>query len=145
MSELLLLARIAGRRVAFPALDVNSVVEIDALTPVPGAPAFVSGLAALRSRALTVIDSAKALELEQATTGLEAIVAEHDGHLYALQVEAVEDVAEALSEPQEVRGSLGSGWERAARGMLESAAGPVLLLDAAAIVAGPAHSVQRAA
>ncbi|MCB2089473.1 MAG: chemotaxis protein CheW [Sphingomonadaceae bacterium] len=145
MSELLLLARIAGRRIAFRALDVNSVVEIDTLTPVPGTPSFVSGLAALRSRALTVIDSAKALELEQATTGLEAIVTEHDGHLYALQVEAVEDVAEALSEPQDVRGSVGPGWEHAARGMVESSAGPILLLDAGAIIAGPAHSALRAA
>ena len=37
MAELLLIARLAGRRIAFPAAEVEAVVEIEGLTPVPRA------------------------------------------------------------------------------------------------------------
>ena len=56
MNQLLLIVSVAGGRVAFPAAKVESVVELDALSPVPRAPAHVAGLSALRSRVLTVID-----------------------------------------------------------------------------------------
>jgi purine-binding chemotaxis protein CheW len=56
MNELLLIVSIAGSRVALPAADVESVVEIDTLIPVPRAPGHLAGLSALRSRVLTVID-----------------------------------------------------------------------------------------
>ena len=39
MNELLLIVSIAGSRVALPAAAVESVVELDALIPVPRAPA----------------------------------------------------------------------------------------------------------
>lgn len=56
MSELLVVAIIANERVAFRAADIQSVIELDAITPVPYVPDFVAGIAALRSRPLTVID-----------------------------------------------------------------------------------------
>ena len=65
MDSLKLIARIAGQRIALTADAVESVVEIEAITPVPLAPPHVAGLAALRSRVLTVIDSYAALELGQ--------------------------------------------------------------------------------
>ena len=37
---------------------------------------------------------------------------ELDGHHYALIVDLVEDVVEALSEPLPVRAAMGPGWER---------------------------------
>jgi hypothetical protein len=37
MAELLLIAHLAGRRVAFPAADVEAVVELEGVTPAPGA------------------------------------------------------------------------------------------------------------
>ena len=56
MNELLLIVSIAGSRVALPAVAVESVVELEALIPVPRAPEHLAGLSALRSRVLTVID-----------------------------------------------------------------------------------------
>lgn len=140
MNELLLIATIAGERVALPAAAVESVIELDALIPVPRAPDHVAGLSALRSRVLTVIDCQRALGLGEtrfAGEGIhEAAVVEMDGHHYALSVDAVEDVIEALSEPKPVRAAMGEGWERVSAGMVETQEGPLLLVSIDALVAG---------
>ena len=139
MNQLLLVASIAGSRVALPADEVESVVELEALISVPRAPAHVAGLSALRSRVLTVIDTQRSLGLGESdcSNGIrEAAVVEIDGHHYALIVDSVEDVVEALSEPAPVRAAMGDGWERASLGMVETEEGPMLLVDIAALVAG---------
>ena len=140
MNELLLIVTISGSRVALPAAAVESVVELDTLIPVPRAPAHVAGLSALRSRVLTVIDTLRSLELGQCDGGVngirEADVVELDGHHYALIVDAVEDVVEALSDPTPVRAAMGPGWERASKGMVETEEGPLLLVDIEALIAG---------
>ena len=140
MNELLLIVTIAGSRVAFPAAKVESVVELDALSPVPRAAAHIAGLSALRSRVLTVLDCQRSLELGSTDlSGLrEAAVVEVDGHHYALTVDAVEDVVEALSEPQPLRAAMEAGWERVGLGLIETEEGPLLLVDIAALIAGPA-------
>ena len=61
---------------------------------------------------------------------------ELDGHHYALIVDLVEDVVEALSQPTVVRAAMGPGWERVSQGMVETEAGPLLLIDVAALVSG---------
>jgi purine-binding chemotaxis protein CheW len=99
----------------------------------------VAGLSALRSRVLTVIDCMRSLELgdTDCSDGIrEAAVIELDGHHYALIVDLVEDVVEALSEPAPVRAAMGDGWERVAQGMVDTEAGPLLLVDVAALIAG---------
>ncbi|HEY0629603.1 MAG TPA: chemotaxis protein CheW [Sphingomicrobium sp.] len=148
MNELLLIVSIAGSRVALPAAEVESVVELESLIPVPRAPAHLAGLSALRSRVLTVIDCQRSLEL--GTTNLndgrlhEAAVVELDGHHYALTVDAVEDVVEALSEPAPIRAAMGGGWERVSQGMIETEEGPILLVDIAALIAGPGAEARAA-
>jgi purine-binding chemotaxis protein CheW len=140
MNQLLLIVTIAGSRVAFPAARVESVVELEGLSPVPRAAPHVAGLSALRSRVLTVIDCQRSLELGATDlSGLhEAAVVEVDGHHYALTVDAVEDVVEAASEPQIVRAAMEAGWERVGLGMVETEEGPLLLIDIDALIAGPA-------
>lgn len=142
MTELLLLAQIAGERIAFRAADVQSVVELDSITPVPLAPAYVTGLAALRSRPLTVIDPVRSLDLDApGDAGLaairKAVVVEQDRHLYALLVDGIEDVVAAESEPFAPPGRLSPGWERCSLGLVETPVGALLLADPMAIVAGP--------
>lgn len=139
MDNLLLVVTIAGERVALPSNQAESVVELDALIPVPRAAPHVAGLSALRSRVLTVIDTRRSLELgehNQDSNITEAVVVELDGHHYALIVDQVEDVVEALGEPSPVRGAMHPGWERVALGMVESEAGAILLVDIASLVAG---------
>ena len=66
----------------------------------------------------------------------EAAVVELDGHHYALIVDVVEDVVEALSDPSPVRAAMGPGWERVSAGMVETEAGPLLMVDVAALISG---------
>ena len=139
MNELLLIVSIGEQRVALPAVAVESVVELDTLIPVPRAPPHVAGLSALRSRVLTVIDCLRSLELgvSDCSEGIrEAAVVELDGHHYALIVDVVEDVVEALSDPSPVRAAMEAGWERASIGMVETETGPILLVDVAALIFG---------
>lgn len=146
MNELLLVVRLAGQRVAFPAARVESVVELDSIIPVPRAAVHIAGLSALRSRVLTVVDCRRSLDLPLASADsplLEAAVIELDGHHYALIVDGVEDVLEATSDPAPVRAAMSHGWERATIGMIETEEGALLLIDVDALVAGP--DVARAA
>jgi purine-binding chemotaxis protein CheW len=139
MSELLLVVTIAGERVALRSEAVESVVELDALIPVPRAAPHVAGLSALRSRVLTVIDCMRALELgvTDCSDGIrEAVVVELDGHHYALLVDLVEDVVEAMSEPSPVRAAMRPGWERISEGMVETETGPLLVVDVAGLIGG---------
>lgn len=144
MSGLLLVVAIAGRRIALRAAEVHSVIELDALSPIPRAPIHVAGLSALRSRVLTVIDCRRSLELEpradkddKPKAAPKATVVEFEGHLYALLVDEVEDVVEARSDCTPLRAALGHGWDRAALGMIEAEGGPLLLVSVAGLVAGP--------
>lgn len=139
MNKLLLVVSIAGERVALPAASVEAVVELDTLIPVPRAAPHVAGLSALRSRVLTVIDCMRSLELgemDRSDCIREAAVVELDGHHYALIVDLVEDVLEALSDPVPVRAAMGGGWERVSQGMVETESGPILLIDVAALIGG---------
>lgn len=141
MAELLLIVRLAGERVALPAADVESVVEIDALTPVPGAAGHVAGLAALRSRVLTVIDCLASLDPSRRLPddAREAVMAVVDGHPYALLVEAVEDVVEASGERQPKAASPAAGWGRIGLATIEAEGDLLLLADVEALIAGPAR------
>lgn len=139
MNELLLVVTIGGERVALPAVAVESVVELDMLTPVPRAAPHIAGLSALRSRVLTVVDCMRSLDLGETdcSDGIrEAAVVEMDGHHYALIVDLVEDVVEAWTEPQPIRAAMSDGWERASQGMVETETGPLLLVDVGALIAG---------
>jgi purine-binding chemotaxis protein CheW len=138
VAELLLIVRLAGERIALSAADVESVVEIDALTPVPGAAGHIAGLAALRSRVLTVIDCLASLDPARrlAEGHSEAVMTVVDGHPYALMVEAVEDVVEASGERQPAA-SLAGGWRRIGSATVEADGDLLLLADIEALIAGP--------
>ena len=140
MVELLLIVTLAGRRVALPSAQIEAVVELEGVTPVPRVAPHIAGLAALRSRVLTVIDTRASMELpSQAVTGLaEAIVVPSGGHTYALLVDQVEDVVEARGQVLPVKAPPGPGWARIARGMVEADGDLLLLVDPHALIAGPA-------
>ena len=92
--QLLVIAQIAGRRCALCALDVKSVIEIGTVTPIPRAPAWIAGITALRSQALTVIDCRRALGLgsDDWATDHRAVVVAEGGHSFALMVDSIEDI-----------------------------------------------------
>src|SRR5688572_3351401 len=140
MADLLLIVRLAGRRIALPAAEVEGVVELDGITPAPRAAGHVAGLSALRSRVLTVIDGLASLEFGRARIDglLDAIVIPSGGHPYALLVESIEDVVEAVRAPLPIRTPVGAGWDRVATGMVEAGDDLLLLVDPHRLIAGPA-------
>lgn len=139
MNQLLLIVRIGGERVAVPAHEVEAVVEIGNITPAPRSAAHVAGLAALRSRVLTVIDCMSSLGTARpAQSGvLEAMIVVADGHPYALLVDGVEDVIEADDGPVALSASLDPAWRRVALGMVEAEKDMLLLVDVKALITGP--------
>ncbi len=139
MEALKLIARIADQQVAIAADSVESVVEVDAITSVPLAAPHIAGLAALRSRVLTIIDSYAALEIGRSPREglLQAIVVTIDNHLYGLLVDEVVDVATISGDPEPLHAGLSRGWSNAALGLVEHQDHALLLLDAARMVAGP--------
>ncbi|OCC22857.1 hypothetical protein MB02_13840 [Croceicoccus estronivorus] len=142
MSDLLLVVTIGGHRAAIRAVEVGSVIALDTIAPVPRAPSHIAGLSVLRSRALTVIDCACSLELppgpQSRKSGTCTVAAiEHDGHLYGLLVDTIDEVVEAVSVSADPQISPQAGWKRATLGIADTALGPLLLLDIAALIAGP--------
>lgn len=140
MNDLVVILEIAGRRAALRASDVQSVVELDAVSAVPGAPAFVLGLTALRSSTLTVIDAVAAIGLQARglpEAGARSVIIDHAGHRYALVVDHIDDVAEAFGAPTAVPGEAGQGWQRVSEGLVETGRGPALLIEPGALLAGP--------
>jgi purine-binding chemotaxis protein CheW len=142
--DLLVIAQIAGRRCALHALDVKSVIEIGHVTPIPRTPAWIAGITALRSQALTVIDCRRALGLEgDWPTDHRAAVVAQGGHSYALMIDAIEDITTAAGAAGPVPGGFGAEWSRIAEGMIETMGGPALLVDLAALLAGPGGGRQE--
>jgi purine-binding chemotaxis protein CheW len=139
MSGMLLVVVLAGRRAVLPADQVNSVIELDAVTPVPRAAAQVAGLAALRSRPLTVIDCCVSLGVEpvQGEGSRKAVVVEHDGHLYGLLVDSADAIVAALGDPGPLGADPGPGWRRVSAGRVETEVGALPLLDVAGLIGGP--------
>lgn len=139
MADLLLIVRLAGRRIALPAAEVEGVVELEGITPAPRAAGHVAGLSALRSRVLTVIDGMASLEFGRSRVDglLDAIVIPSGGHPYALIVESVEDVIEAVRPPLPIRSPVGAGWDRVAIGMAEAGEDLLLLVDPHRLIGGP--------
>ncbi len=130
MTETLhLIARIAGRAVAIPADQVDSVVDLSVITPVPMAALGVAGLAALRSRVVTVIDPC--VEFGAAPDERElrrAIVTRVDGHAYAILVQTLEDVASYRVDALPAGLALGS-WAGPGHALIERDGEPVLVID----------------
>lgn len=140
MNSLLVMALIAGRRCAFLAPDVQSVIEIAAVTPIPRTPRYIAGLTAMRSQALTVLDcrTAMGFDADSFATDHRAIVASFRGDSYALRVDAIEDICTAMSEPGSVPGGFGKQWSRVSKGLIETRVGPALLLNLEKIIDGHA-------
>jgi purine-binding chemotaxis protein CheW len=129
---LYLIGAVAGRRVAIDSAPVDSVVDITTIQPVPGAAPGILGLAALRSRVLTLVDCAIALGLDPAVRPpgavLPTIVIEIDGYLYGLVVDCVNDVLTADQPMTPAAAPLGGAWSSVSAGIVEigGAALPVL-------------------
>ena len=129
-----LLAHVAGRGILFEAEAVDSVVELPAVVPVPGAVAAVRGLTALRSRIATVIDLGHLLGLRAAGEGQRAVVVVDDGHSYAIAVDSLEDLADYSIAPPPAGFRHTAAWS-IATGVAEGEDETLVVVDPARLVA----------
>jgi purine-binding chemotaxis protein CheW len=140
---LYLVGAIAGRRVAIDASRVDSVIDIATVQPVPCAAPAILGLAALRSRVLTVVDCATALGLGdeapcRVTSAMPAIVVDLEGYLYGFVLDRVDDVL-AADRPMAPAGApLGGPWSAVSPGIVEFDGAALPLVDPAALLANMA-------
>ena len=139
MNELMVIVEIAGRRCLLKAHDVSSVIELGNVTPVPRTPDFITGITAMRSQSLTVIDCRLAMGIDPQpfATDHRGAVIKVENHLYALKVDRIEDITTAQAEAEKVTGGFGPEWSRIAIGMVETSSGPALEIDLAKLIAGP--------
>ena len=138
MDRLYLFATLAGTRIAVETGEVEAVVKLTDVSPVPGMAVHVAGLSALRSRVLTIIDVA-ALIHGVATPvdrrGL-AIIADISGHSYGLMVDGVTDICRVPEGELPLRGQLDAVWAPYARAIVEHDGQLWLLVSLAGFIEG---------
>jgi purine-binding chemotaxis protein CheW len=137
MTNLVLIASIAGERVAINAAIIDAVVDLWQVVPVPLASEHVIGIAAVRSRVLTVIDAAAAVGLRAKATGNRAIVIETGGHHYALRVDSIAEVVLPTGAVMPFEAQQSDNWRTVAIGTIDTPHGFCVLIDPAALIAGP--------
>lgn len=134
--QLYLFATLAGTRVAIATDEIEAVVKLTEIAPVPGMPSHVAGLSALRSRVLTIIDIAALIHGHATPTDQRrlAIIANISGHSYGLMVDGVSDIDAVDGGPQPLRGQIAPEWRPYARGLVDSDAGACLLVTLSSFV-----------
>lgn len=86
-----LVVRVGHARYAIPLARLASVVGLDALTPLPGAPEFVAGLTQIQGHVVTIVDLGVLLGEAPAPPGA-ALIVEVDSGTFGLGVSAYERV-----------------------------------------------------
>ncbi len=140
MDQLYLLATLADTRIAVETGEVEAVVRLTDISPVPGMGIHVAGLSALRSRVLTIIDVAALIHgrvTPAERRGL-AIIANISGHSYGLMVDGVSDICRVPEGELPLRGQLDPAWAPYARALVEHDGHPWLLVSLAAFIEGGA-------
>lgn len=146
MPKLFLLAQVAGQDVAILSDHVESVVDIAAISPVPRTSRAVCGLAALRSRVVTVIDTALAIDPDREPGRRKrAVVTQVDGHHYALLVDMLDDAYRCQVRPLSSGLMPGAAWGPVVSGVIDHDGRAVLVLDLPAVVARAAGADRVAA
>lgn len=118
--SLFLFATVAGTDIAMPTHELEAVVRLGEIVPIARTAPHVRGLAALRSRVLTIIDTRTIVTGELSDMGRAplAIVAEVEGHAYGLLIDTVSDICAVDGGILPVRGRVNPAWEPYAGGMI---------------------------
>lgn len=145
MSQLYLFARVADTFVAIRTDEIEAVVKISEISPVPGVPRHIAGLSALRSRVLTMIDIAALINGRptEAKDRSLAIIADISGHSYGMMVDSVSDICAVADGELPLRGQIDAAWAPYALGVVENDQGPNLLVSLASFV-DPQQGAQAA-
>jgi purine-binding chemotaxis protein CheW len=143
MSELLVQFELQGELVAIMASEVESVIEIDEVVPVPLTSPRIAGLTALRSKVLTLLSCESETAPCPAATSAKrrAIVVTRDGQSYGILTNRVVGGVPMLSAAVSIgKGVHDSSLLAIAQGITETPDGPLLLIDTEAAITSAIRS-----
>lgn len=135
MTELFVLGRIGGQQVAFDATCIEAVVDISMVVSVPLAADHVIGLAAIRSQVITVIDGSVATGGGHGPPTGPAVVAEIEGHRYAIRVDRIDDVVAAELHSASETVPMAQQWRALAVGVIETGDMFAVVVDPVRLIA----------
>jgi purine-binding chemotaxis protein CheW len=131
------IVRYGGSRYAVAMSSVAEVVPVPALTRVPGCPRWLAGVVNWRGRVLPVIDPRTLLgaDLNPLPTSARLLVLSVDGIEAGMIGEAVSGLLEAgATNPEPTPATASSQVTTLVTGVVSDSAGPISLLDAAAVL-----------
>ena len=135
---LYLIADLAGSLVAIESSQVESIVHLPDVVPVPNCDPSVAGIFALRSRVLTLIDTQFHITgvQQNAPKGALAVVTEIAGHQYGLLVDKVHDVVPMTIEHAESKIWPPEVWNPYVEQIATHGGELVMILNTEALVSG---------
>ena len=92
------LVTLGGELFAIDLRHVREVFELDAITPVPGMPASLVGVANVRGTVVPLADLRRSLGASPSTNPRYAIVVRHDAHQIGLLIDDVPEIRWILPE-----------------------------------------------
>lgn len=136
MDKLYLVAEADGCIFAMPSECVESVVPVSDVMPVPLAAPMVAGIAALRSKVITVINTMASIKGSAASVSADQslVVVTVEGFLYGMTVDDVHDVCECDFQPEKLGAAFDEGWRRVSTGVIEVDGDAVVVIDPAALL-----------
>ena len=124
--------RLANETYGINVMQVQEVLRVTEIAPVPGAPDYVLGILNLRGNVVTVIDTRRRLGLpsREPDEATRIVIIETDRHVVGIMVDAVAEVVDLQSSEIDTAPSVGS--EESARyiqGVANHADNLLILVD----------------
>jgi len=131
MEKLFLIAEIANTPVAICCEQIESVVTVGEVIPVPRADPVIAGLFALRSRVLTLVDCQYRVSGERKAIepGCPAVIAYVGGHSFGLKVDRVRDVISIPDDDIVQATRLGPNWSKICSRLAEVEGRLIMIVD----------------
>ena len=89
---------LGGESFAIDLRQVREVFELESMTPVPGMPASLVGVANLRGTIIPLADLRQSLGVSLSTAARYVIVVRHDSHQIGLLIDGVPEIREIATE-----------------------------------------------
>lgn len=131
---------LGGQMCGVPVLAVREVITNSKIVRVPLAPPEIAGNINLRGRIVTTIDTRRRLGLGPApdTADRVALVAEHEGSLYALLIDQVQEVLSLRPDMiEETPANLSGTWRHFSNGVFRLPERLMVVLDIGRLLALP--------
>ena len=102
--------RLGDEKYGINVMQVQEVLRITEIAPVPGAPSYVLGILNLRGNVVTVIDTRSRFGLmtREADDATRIVIIESDDHVIGIQVDSVAEVVDLRSSEIESAPNVGN-------------------------------------